>query len=105
MLRRHPVDGPLHLAPAGVAAAALRIILAAHRHHVAAGVALDARTLHDVGVAQAHLDAGGEPKTLGGRGVAEVVLLDIKDPAEWHATGAGRGVLRAADRVEFLALS
>src|SRR5207244_13255828 len=91
--RLHPLDCPPHLAPAGVAAARVRVVGAAHRHHLPGGVALDTRALDDVGVAQAHLGTGREPEVLRRRRIAEVVLLDIQDAGEGHSAAAGRRVL------------
>ncbi len=98
------MDGPLHLAPAGVAAARVRVVGAAHRHHLPGGVALDARALDDVGVAQAHLGTGREPEVLRRRRIAEVVLLYIKDAGEGHLAAAGRRVLGVVDSVHLLDL-
>src|SRR5256885_6177489 len=79
MGRRDPVDGPLHLAPPRIAAAARGVVRTAHLRDRARRVANHAGALDDVGVTQAHLDAGREPEVLGRRRVAEVVLLDAED--------------------------
>src|SRR5712692_7344116 len=64
---RNPVNGPLDLTPARVAAAARRIVLTAHSRHLPRGVALDAGALDDVGVAQPTFAPGEYPEKLGGR--------------------------------------
>ena len=76
---RDPVDGPLHPSPSRIAAARSRIVRALHRRHLAGAVALDAGALHDVGVAEPHFGPRGEAEVLRGRGLAEVVLLDVED--------------------------
>src|SRR5258705_10138812 len=102
--RGHPVDGPPHPAPAGVAAARVGVVGAAYLHHLPGAVPLDARALDDVGVAQPNLGAGREPEVLGRRRVAEVVLLDVEDTRERHLAASGRRVLRVVDRFHLLDL-
>src|SRR5207247_9190495 len=62
-----------------IAAAARGVVRTAHLRDRARRVANHAGALDDVGVTQAHLDAGQAPEVLGRRRVAEVVLLDAED--------------------------
>src|SRR5215470_17795032 len=100
-----PVDGALHVAAFAVASEGFGIVLAAHLDDLPRRVLLEVRALDDVGVAEAHLGAGGEAEVLLGRHLAEVVLLDPQLAAEGDLARARRGVLGIVHRVHLLHLA
>ena len=107
MVRRHPVDGGLHLAPVGrVAAAGGGIVGGPHLDDLTGRRIFDhAGAGDEVGVAQPHLHPWAQAVVLGRRHFAEVVLLDVDDTRERHLAGARCSILGVVYGIQLLDLT
>src|SRR5262249_3447659 len=101
-----PVDGALDLAAVGaVAASGGGVVGAGDFGHLAGVVLHHAGALDAVRVAEGGPLPGEQPKILGPRDFAKIVLLDVQHPPERQLARAGGGVFGVVDGVEFLGLA
>ncbi|PRD39768.1 UNVERIFIED_CONTAM: hypothetical protein NCL1_01509 [Trichonephila clavipes] len=77
MAGRHPVDHTLDLAVDRVGAQRVEVEHAAQLHHLAGSITDHLVAAHDVGVAQAHFAARHQALPALGRGLGEVLAVDV----------------------------
>ena len=100
------MHGRLDLASVGrVAALGGGIIGAAQLSNLAGRILDDVSAFDEIGIAQPHFGARGQPEKLLRRAFHEVVLLDIEFAAECDAARAGSRIVRVIDGLELLDLA